>query len=94
MDGLSTSGNISGLFAVVDSARWEEVLSSLGALSGVEVHQQDRATGRLVLTQETESIDAQVEGLGRIRNVPGVQKAELVYHYQEEPETSGDEIAG
>lgn len=72
---------------MVDPSRWEEVLASLGAMSGVEVHQRDPATGQLVLTQETESIDTQVEGLGRIRNVPGVRKADLVYHYLEEPET-------
>ena len=55
-------------------------VSALSELPGVEVHERDEATGRIVVTQEAESVDAEVEGLRRIQRLPGVISAELVYH--------------
>ncbi|MEO8055116.1 MAG: chaperone NapD [Acidobacteriota bacterium] len=53
----------------------------LGALPGVEVQFTDVDTGRIVLTQESETTDEQEAGLRRIQALPGLLSAELVCHY-------------
>jgi nitrate reductase NapD len=53
-------------------------------LKGVDVHHCDPATGRIVVTQEAETIQAEVDGLKRIKSLPHVILAEMVYHCFEE----------
>ena len=57
---------------------------SLADLSGVEVHHHDPATGRIVITQEAETIRHEVAGLERIQALPDVILAEMVSHYFED----------
>jgi nitrate reductase NapD len=52
----------------------------------VEVHQVDEATGRIVAVQEAADIHAEIDGLKRIKAVPHVIMAEMVYHYLAEDE--------
>ena len=52
----------------------------------MEVYHQDPASHRIVVVQEAENVDAEVEGLKRIKSFPGVAVAELVYHYFAEDE--------
>jgi nitrate reductase NapD len=59
---------------------------TLNALEGVEVHQVDAATGRIVAVQEASDIHAEIEGVKRIKAVPDVIMAEMVYHYLAEDE--------
>lgn len=73
--------NLSGILVVARPERLSAVISELNALPGVEVHQVDEATGRIVVVQEAEGVDAEVEGLKRIQATPGVALATLVYHY-------------
>jgi nitrate reductase NapAB chaperone NapD len=54
--------------------------NELERLPGTRVHQQDPATGRLVLTLEAPTVNDEVDGLRRIQQVPGVISANLVYH--------------
>ena len=75
--------NLSGILVVVHPARTAAMAELLNALPGVEVHQQDPQTGRLILVQEAMDIDGEVEGLRRIQSLPGVAMAEMVYHYFE-----------
>ena len=72
--------NVSGLLVVVQPDRFEAGLDALRSLPGLEIHQNDPATGRTVVTQEAESIGAEVDGLKRIKALPDVLYAELVYH--------------
>jgi nitrate reductase NapD len=80
--------NISGILVVVPAEKTADAVEALDALPGVEVHHTDPATGRIVVTQEAESVAAQVEGLSRIKALPQVLMAEMVHHY------FGDDIAG
>jgi nitrate reductase NapD len=73
--------NLSGIAVSVQPRSFNETINLLGALPGVEIHYQDADSARVVIVQEADSIDAEVEGLKRIKAVPGVVVAELVYHY-------------
>jgi len=78
--------NLSGIVVVVPAAHVEAAIGALGQLPGVEVHHTDRATGRIVVTQQATSVGAEVEGLRRIQALPNVILAEMVYHYFESQE--------
>ncbi len=76
--------NLSGILVVVEPDRTEASIQRLDALPGVSVHHWETITGRIVVTQEAESIDAEVEGLKRIKALDNVLLAEMVYHYFED----------
>ena len=78
--------NLSGILVVAKPESQGQVVAALNALEGVEVHQVDTATGRIVAVQEAESIHAEIDGLKRIKAVPHVIMAEMVYHYLAEDE--------
>lgn len=73
--------NLSGIAVSVRPQSFEQAIALLDALPGVEVHFQDPDSARVVVVQEADGVDAEVEGLKRIKSVPGVVVAELVYHY-------------
>jgi len=73
--------NLSGILVVADHNRQTEVISALDALPGVSVHHVDESGRRLIAVQEAEDINAEVEGLRRIKALPHVVMAEMVYHY-------------
>lgn len=72
--------NYSGILVTVAPAASDDMAGTLASLPGVEVHQIDRASGRIVVVQEAASVDAETEGFTRIRSLPGVIDAALVYH--------------
>jgi len=78
--------NLSGILVVAQPGSREQVVASLSALEGVEVHQVDETTGRIVAVQEAEDIHAEIEGVKRIKAIPHVIMAEMVYHYLAEDE--------
>jgi nitrate reductase NapD len=73
--------NLSGILVIVTPDHFETSVESLNELPGVEVHHTDVATGRIVIVQEAENVGAEVEGLKRIKQLPHVTVAEMVYHY-------------
>ena len=79
--------NVSAILVVVQPSRVEATVEALGELDGVEVHHLDRPTGRIVVTQEAEVIRDEMDGLRRIKALPGVALAEMVSHYFEEDPT-------
>ncbi len=85
MSGLVTDEveamNLSGIFVAARPDRLSSVVADLNALPGVEVHQVEEATGRIVVVQEADDVDAEIEGLKRIQALPHVILAEMVYHY-------------
>ena len=85
--------NVSGVLVVVPAAETDAVVEALGALPGVEVHHTHAETGRVVVPLEAESISDEVEGLRRIKALPKVILAELVYHYFEEDSGIFESIA-
>ncbi len=76
--------NISGILVVAGPGRLDTVKEQLGRLEGVDVHQHDPASGRIIVTLEAEDVSGEVEGLKRIKALPGIVLAEMVYHYFED----------
>ena len=72
--------NISGILVIVSPQRVESMTNQLNGLDGIDVHHIDAASGRIVITQEAESIKEEVDGLKRIQGLPGVILAEMSYH--------------
>jgi nitrate reductase NapD len=73
--------NLSGIVVFVPPARLAESVAALNALAGVEVHHTQAESGKVVVVQEAETVHDEIEGLKRIKALPGVIAAELVYHY-------------
>ena len=73
--------NLSGIAITVQLHAFDETIAQLEQLPGVDVYHCDRASARIVVVQEAASVEAEVAGLKRIKEVPGVIVAELVYHY-------------
>ena len=94
--------NISGILVITPPEETANTCERLNALEGVDVHFVDDQTGRIVITQEAESIKAEVDGLKRIRALPHIILAEMSYHNFEEdrelidalPEDLDDESPG
>jgi len=76
--------NLSAILVITAPAEVEACMSLLDSLPGISVHHSDPATGKIMLTQEAESIDAEIESLKRIKALNGVSMAEMIYHYFEE----------
>jgi nitrate reductase NapD len=72
--------NVSGILVIVPAEHLASAIEALNRLDGVDVHQYDVQTGRIVVTQEAEGIQAEVDGLQRIKALPHVILAEMVYH--------------
>jgi nitrate reductase NapD len=84
--------NVSGILTLVPPDRLREMEDELSALEGVDVHFRDAQQGKLILTQEAQSISDEVAGLKRIQAVPGVIMAEMVYHYFAEDQENIQEV--
>ncbi len=76
--------NISAILVVVPVTEIDVASGLLEALPGVEVRHTDPATGRILAIQEAEDVGAEVESLKRIKALPGIILAEMVYHYFED----------
>lgn len=76
--------NISGILVVTAPEHTGNTVETLQGLPGIDVHHVDVATGRIVITQEAETISAEVDGLRRIRALPHIILAEMSYHNFEE----------
>jgi nitrate reductase NapD len=78
--------NLSGIVVVSAPGRFDECLAAAAALPGVEVHHRDPSTHRFIVVQEADTIEAEMDALLRLKAVPGVVLAEMVYHYFPEGE--------
>jgi nitrate reductase NapD len=76
--------NISGILVISAIEHTAAVCEQLRGLPGIDIHYVDENTGRIVITQEAETISAEVDGLKRIRSLPHVVLAEMSSHYFEE----------
>ncbi|MBI5329602.1 MAG: chaperone NapD [Betaproteobacteria bacterium] len=84
--------NLSGILVVAKPEWRGHVVDALNALEGVEVHQVDEASGRIIAVQEAENIHAEIEGVKRIKALPHVIVAEMVYHYLAEDERTYESL--
>ena len=83
--------NLSGILVVAKPEWMDAVVRQLNELAGVEVHQTDAATGRIIAILEAADIHAEIDGLKRIKTLPHVILAEMVCHYIAEDEKVYDE---
>lgn len=72
--------NISGILVIVSPQQVESMVNQLNGLDGIDVHHIEAASGRIVITQEAETIREEVDGLKRIQALPGIILAEMSYH--------------
>ena len=84
--------NISGILVIVTPELVDSTIETLNAMEGIDVHHVERPTGRIIITQEAESIHDEVDGLKRIRALPGITLAEMSYHNFEEDTENLTEI--
>jgi len=82
--------NLSGILVIAKPEWVPQVVSDLTALDGLEVHQTDPASGRIIVVQEAADIHAEIEGVKRIKAMPHVVMADMVYHYFAEDEQAYD----
>lgn len=69
--------NFSGIVVTADPPHFDAVVVALEAVPGVEVHHCDRISARIIVVQEATDVNAQIEGLRRIRVLPHVFGADL-----------------
>lgn len=73
--------NLSGILVVAKPQWLAQVTESLRDIQGVEMHQADEQTGRIIAVLEAEDINAEIQRLKEIKALPHVIMAEMVYHY-------------
>ncbi len=73
--------NLSAILVTTAPANTLNMIDTLNRLSGVEVYHNDAITGKIILIQEAEAIHEEVEGLKKIKRIPGIIVAEMVEHY-------------
>jgi periplasmic nitrate reductase NapD len=76
--------NLSGIVVICKPLNLPTVAAALAELPGVEVHFENPDQGKIVVVQEALSIAAEMNGLVRIKAIPGVILADMLYHYFEE----------
>ena len=73
--------NLSGIVVAVPPKKLNEGIAALSAMSNIEVHQSDESTGQIVVVQEAENVNMEIDSLKKIKALPMVTYAEMVYHY-------------
>ena len=75
--------NVSGIVARTTPEHMEEVISGINEIDFCEVHFHD-GEGKIIVTIEGESIYDQMENMKRIKGIPFVLNANLIYSYCED----------
>ena len=73
--------NLSGILVVSTPSEIDQLIDSLNAMPNLEVHHVDRDSCKMIVVQEADSIHDEVDGLKKIKKLPGIVLAEMVYHY-------------
>ena len=84
--------NISGILVITPAEHISSTLDNLKSLPGIDVHHVDEASGRIVITQEAESIKDEVDGIKRIKKLPHITLAEMSAHFFEDDSEMFDRI--
>ena len=84
--------NVAGILVVVPIVRLADAIEALSNLPGVDVHHTDEASGRIIVTQEAETIREEVAALETIKALPHVVLAEMVHHHFEDDQEIIDAV--
>ena len=76
--------NLSSILVTTSQRYFDTTIAALTAIDGLQVHYLDEASNRIIVTQEAENTSQEMEGLQRIKSLPHVVVAEMVFHYCEE----------
>lgn len=83
--------NYSGIFATTQPKNLEAMTRSINGLEWAEVYQSDE-NGRIVVVLEGETTEEEIARLQKLKRLPGILTAEMVYHYfEDEAETMRNE---
>jgi nitrate reductase NapD len=63
------------------------MIDTLNGQSGVEVYHSDPVKGKIIAIQEAVNINEEIDGLKKIKKLPGVVLAEMMEHYFAEDES-------
>ncbi len=80
--------NLSGIVVAVAPDKFNEGIVALNAINSIEIHQTNASSGQIVVVQEAENVSKEIEALKRIKALPMVTYAEMVFHYVAEDVTS------
>ncbi|MDO5530494.1 chaperone NapD [Sutterella sp.] len=72
--------NYSAILVVVHPGRLEDALRAVKAIEGVEPHQTDPATGRMICTIEAPTTDDEVRLFRTVADLPDVFDVSLIEH--------------
>lgn len=78
--------NLSSILVVTNESKIHDTIGDLSKIDGLEIHYCENQSGRIIVTQEAEDTDMHIAGLQRIKSLPNVVFAEMVYHYCGEEE--------
>jgi len=73
--------NLSTILVITKPEHLQNVIKCLNQQAGVDVHHTDPDTGRIIITQEAETIDDEVSGLKQLKKLPHIVYAEMVSHF-------------
>lgn len=73
--------NLSAILVTTLPDNIPNMINTLNAIQDVEVFHHDSASGKIIIIQEAEAIHEEVNGLKKIKSLPGVIVAEMVEHY-------------
>jgi nitrate reductase NapD len=73
--------NLSAILVTTAPHNTLNMINTLNSLQGVEVYHNDPSSGKIIIIQEAEAIHEEVDGLKKIKKIPGIILAEMVEHY-------------
>jgi len=73
--------NISAILVTTTPENTLNMIATLNQRQGIEVYHNDPETGKIIVIQEAEAIHDEVDGLKKIKKIPGIIMAEMVEHY-------------
>ena len=76
--------HLSNILVTTSQPYFDPILDALTDIDGVELHYCDRKGSQIIVTQEAEDTEHEVEGFQRIKSLPHVDAAEMVFHYCDE----------
>jgi nitrate reductase NapD len=79
--------NLSGILVISTASEIDALIDALNVMPDVEVFYIDRDNSKLIVVQEAKFIRDEVDGLKKIKKLPGIVFAEMVYHYIAEDES-------
>jgi periplasmic nitrate reductase NapD len=77
--------NIAGVLVCTTPENIGSLIAALESLSGVDVHQVERDTGRLIITIEGDDTEQDVGRLKQVKALDGVLSADMIhYHFEDD----------